>query len=327
MWVGISSTSVAQIATTKSFGFLDVPNNARLAALGGVNVSLTDRDLNFFHSNPSLTGDTLAGIASASYQFYIADVGNASFAYSHNFSGIGTVVFGVQHLNYGTIKGYDATGHEIGDFKSGETALIVSKSHQVSNFRLGANLKFAFSNIAGFRAIALLTDIGGVFIHPKQDFKAGLTIRNIGFMISEYSETSDTSLPFDVQVGFTFKPEHMPVRFSLTAYNLTGEKDYVDPKDGEPEPGTLDKVLRHFNFGAEILVHKNVNLMIGYNYLVHQELKLPEGGGGAGLCFGFSAMIKTFELVFSRSAYVAGNAGYAFTLSKNIDNMMKRRKI
>jgi hypothetical protein len=67
--------------------------------------------------------------------------------------------------------------------------------------------------------------------------------------------------------------------------------------------------------------------MIGYNYLVHQELKLPEGGGGAGLCFGFSAMIKTFELVFSRSAYVAGNAGYAFTLSKNIDNMMKRRKI
>jgi hypothetical protein len=327
MWVGISSTSLAQIAATKSFGFLDVPNNARLAALGGVNVSLTDRDLNFFHSNPSLTGDTLAGTASASYQYYIADIGNASFAYSHNFSGIGTVVFGVQHLNYGTIKGYDATGQEIGDFKSGETALIVSKSHQVSNFRLGANLKYAFSNIAGYRANALLADIGGVFIHPTQDFKAGLTIRNIGLMIAEYSETSDTSLPFDVQVGLSFKPEHMPVRFSLTAYNLTGEKDYVDPKDGEPEPGTLDKVLRHFNFGAEILVHKNVNLMIGYNYLVYQELKLPEGGGGAGLCFGFSAMIKTFELVFSRSAYVAGNAGYAFTLSKNIDNMMKRRKI
>ena len=327
MWVGISSTSLAQIAATKSFGFLEVPNNARLAALGGVNVSLTDRDLNFFHSNPSLTGDTLAGTASASYQYYIADIGNASFAYSHNFSGIGTVVFGVQHLNYGTIKGYDATGQEIGDFKSGETALIVSKSHQVSSFRLGANLKYAFSNIAGYRANALLADIGGVFIHPTQDFKAGLTIRNIGLMIAEYSETSDTSLPFDVQVGFSFKPEHMPVCFSLTAYNLTGEKDYFDPKDGEPEPVTLDKVLRHFNFGAEILVHKNVNLMIGYNYLVHQELKLPEGGGGAGLCFGFSAMIKTFELVFSRSAYVAGNAGYAFTLSKNIDNMMKRRKI
>lgn len=327
MWVGISSTSLAQIATTKSFGFLDVPNNARLAALGGVNVSLTDRDLNFFYSNPSLSGDTLSGTATASYQFYIADIGNASFAYSHNFSRIGTVVFGVQHLNYGTVKGYDAAGHELGDFKSGETALVVSKSHQISNFRLGANLKFAFSNIGGYRANALLADIGGIFIHPKQDLKTGLTIRNIGFMVSEYSETSDTSLPFDVQVGITFKPEHMPVRFSLSAYNLTGEKDYLDTKDADSEGGTLDKVLRHFNFGAEILVHKNVNLMIGYNHLVHQELKLPEGGGGAGFSFGFSAMIKTFEFVFSRSAYVAGNAAYGFTISKDIDKMMKRRKI
>ena len=327
MWVGISSTSLAQIATTRSFAFLDVPANARLTALGGVNVSLTDRDLNFFYSNPSLSGDTLAGTASVNYQFYIADIGNASFGYSHNFSRIGTVVFGIQHLNYGTIKGYDASGMELGDFKSGETALVVSKSHQISNFRLGANLKIAFSNIGGYRANALLADIGGVFIHPKQDFTAGLTIRNVGFLVSEYSETSDTSLPFDVQVGFTFKPEHMPVRFSLTAYNLTGEKAYFDAKDGDPEPGNLDKVLRHFNFGAEILVHKSVNLMIGYNHLVHQELKLPEGGGVAGFSFGFSAMIKTFEFVFSRSAYVAGNAAYSFTLSKDIDNMMKRRNI
>jgi hypothetical protein len=327
MWVGFSSTSLAQIAATKSFGFLDVPDNARLAALGGVNVSLTDRDINFFYSNPSLAGDTLAGFASASYQFYIADVGNASITYGHKFSHIGTVVFGVQHLNYGTIKGYDATGQEIGDFKSGETAIVISKSHQLSNFRLGANLKFAFSSIAGFRSNALLADIGGVFIHPDQDLRIGLVIRNAGFVLSEYSETSETDLPFDVQVGLSFKPEHMPVRFSMTGYNLTGESDYFDPKDGEPEPGTLDKFFRHFNFGAEILVHKNVNLMIGYNHLVHQELKLPEAGGGAGLSFGFSLMIKTFEFVFSRSAYVAGNAGYAFTLSKNIDNMMKRRKL
>jgi hypothetical protein len=74
-----------------------------------------------------------------------------------------------------------------------------------------------------------------------------------------------------------------------------------------------------------VLVHRSINLLMGYNYLVHQELKLANAGGGAGLSFGFSARIKSFELVLSRSAYVVGNAGYAFTLSKNIDNMMKRR--
>ena len=98
-------------------------------------------------------------------------------------------------------------------------------------------------------------------------------------------------------------------------------------KDGEPEPGTVDKNIRHFNFGAEDVVTWNVNLMVGYNYLVHQELKLPDAGGGAGISFGFSAMIKTFEFVFSRSAYIVGNAGYTFTISKNIDNMMKRTKV
>ena len=80
-----SSTAFAQTGGKKSFEFLNVPNNARLAALGGVNVSLADRDINFFFSNPALVGDTLAGFASASYQFYVADIGQATFSYAHNF--------------------------------------------------------------------------------------------------------------------------------------------------------------------------------------------------------------------------------------------------
>ena len=49
---------------------------------------------------------------------------------------------------------------------------------------------------------------------------------------------------------------------------------YYNPSGWGAEPGTLDKIFRHFNFGAEVLLHRNVNLMVGYNYLVHQELKL-----------------------------------------------------
>ena len=44
----ITTTAFAQLGGKKSFEFLNVPNNARLAALGGVNVSLADRDINFF---------------------------------------------------------------------------------------------------------------------------------------------------------------------------------------------------------------------------------------------------------------------------------------
>jgi hypothetical protein len=320
----ISCSMLAQVGGRKSFEFLNVPGYARLAGLGGVNVSLADRDINFFHSNPSLAGDTLAGMGSASYQFYVADVGQVTFSYAHDFKAMGLLAFGIQHLDYGTIKSYDDTGAEIGDFKSGETVIVIGKSHFVSHFRVGANLKFAFSNLAGYRASAAMIDLGGVFIHPREELRVGLTIKNLGVMLSDYG-ADQSSLPFDVQLGATFKPEHMPLRFSLTAYNLARKSvTYYDPAGGKDEPGGLDKVLRRFNFGAEVLIHRNVNILIGYNYLVHQELKLEEAGGGAGLSFGFSARIKSFEFVMSRSGYVVGNAGYGFTLSKNIDSMLKR---
>jgi hypothetical protein len=318
--------ALAQIGGKKSFEFLNVPNNARLAALGGVNTSLTDRDINFLFSNPALVGDTLKGFASAGYQFYVADVGQATFAYAHDFKKIGTLTFGVQHLNYGTLKGYDATGNEMGDYKSGETALVVGKTHQISNFRIGANLKMAFSNLAGYRANAMMLDIGGVFVHPKQDLRVGLVIKNLGVVFSDYSNTSDAKLPFDVQLGISFKPEHMPLRFSFTGYNLVKSNvTYYNTAAGDEEPGTLDKIFRRINFGAEILIHKNVNVLVGYNYLVHQELKLENAGGAAGLSFGFSARIKSIEFVFSRSAYVVGNAGYNFTLLMDVNRIFKKK--
>jgi len=303
-----------------SYSFLNVSANAKAAALGGVNVSLADDDVDFLTSNPALLGDTLSGFASASYQFYVGDIGYAGFAYAHDFNRLGTVGFGVQHLGYGTIKSFDETGQEIGDFNASATALVISKHHQVGNFRVGGNIKAAFSTISGFRSNALMMDLGGVFIHPKNDLTVGLVIKNAGILLSDYSETSESKLPFDVQLGLTIKPEHMPLRFSVTAYGL---RELSDSNDAV-EASSLGKVLRHFNFGGELLLHRNFNLMLGYNYRVHQELKLEQAGGMAGVSFGFLARIKTFEFVFSRSTYVVGTAGYGFTLSANVEKMITR---
>jgi hypothetical protein len=315
-------TVFAQTAGKQSFQFLNVSNNARLSALGGVNVSLSDQDLNFFYSNPALVSDTLNKWGSVSYQLYVGDIAQATFSYSYNFKKVGMLTMGVQHLGYGNVKGYDASGTQTGDFKSGETAIYVSKSHQINNFRLGVNLKAAFSNIAGYRADALLIDLGGTFINPKKNFTIGLLMKNLGVVLSDYSETSKTKLPFDLQFGLTFKPEHMPLRISLTGYNLM--QSSVTFPDGEKK-GTFDKVLRRFNFATEILIHKNVELMVGYNYRIHQELKLSSAGGGAGISFGFLVKIKAIEFAFSRSGFVAGSAGYSFTVSANTGKFLTRR--
>jgi hypothetical protein len=317
--------SAAQFGGRNSYEFLNVPNNARLAALGGVNVSLANRDVNFFFSNPALVTDSLAGFAAAGYAFYEADIGQATFAYAHPFKKIGVVSFGVQHVGYGDIQGYDPTGETLGTFNSGETALVISKSHTVSAFTLGANLKFVSSSIAGFRSSALLLDLGGTFVHPQQDLTIGLAIKNFGIVLSDYSNSSDTSLPFDVQAGVTFKPEHMPLRFSVTAYNLAYPgKAYDDPADAGDDASGLGKAMQHVNFGAEVLFHRNVHVLLGYNVLKQKELKTDNQGGG--ITFGAVLKIKAFDIAVSRSGYSVGRAAYSFTLAANLNKLILKKR-
>ncbi len=322
----VSATAWGQSNSQSSYVFLNVPGNARLAGLGGVNVSLRDRDVNFFFSNPALAGDSLAGWGSAGYHVYVADIRQSTFAYSIPLGKPGALQFGVRHMDYGVIEGFDASGSPLGEFTSNETAVVVSKSHTIANYRFGITIKGVFSSIAGFRSTALAFDAGGVFIHPEQDLTVGLVVKNIGVVLSEYSPIGSAALPFDVQAGITFRPEHMPVRFSFTVYDLVDVDDrYYDP--AEEEPRTLDKVLRHINFGAELLLHRNFSILAGYNFRRHKELKLEEAGGGAGVTVGFSARIRQFEFTLSRSSYIVGTAAYNITLAADINRMLTRRQI
>jgi hypothetical protein len=323
----LCGTVAAQFGGEKSFQFLTLPSSARSAAIGGVNVSLADRDVNFFFNNPSLVSDSLKGFASAGYTFYVADIGQSVFAYTHDFNRVGSISFGVQHLGYGTITGYDDTGLETGSFSSSETALVISKSHQISIFRMGASLKFVTSSIAGYRSSALVVDIGGLFVHPEKNLTVGLVIKNVGLVFSEYSSTSETKIPFDVQAGVTFKPEHMPIRASLTAYNLTSLGNaYDDPNSKDDGSGDIKKVMQHLAFGAEILIHKNVNVLLGYNVLKQQELKTQNTNGG-GFTAGASLKIRAIDLAISRSSYSIGNAAWSFTLAADINKMFFKKSL
>src|SRR5690606_32586617 len=110
-------------------------------------------------------------------------------------------------------------------------------------------------------------------------------------------------------------------------YNFSGTGTiYDDPSDDEDDPGSLDKVLRHFNFGTEILLHRNVNVLLGYNYLRRLELRDENSGSGGGLTIGFSATIKSLDFSFSRTGYSIGNGGYNFTLAANIEKMILKRR-
>ena len=197
----------------------------------------------------------------------------------------------------------------------------------MSNFRFGISVKGAFSNLAGFRSSAVLFDLGGSFIHPNKALRFGLVIKNIGLVTSNYSSASSAHVPFDVQVGVSYKPEHMPLRFSITSFNLVNFSNAsVDTLINRDESSTLDKVMRHFVFGAEILLHSNISVLLGYNVLRHSELKLEQAGGGAGFSIGARAKVRDFSFSFSRAGYVAGGA-WQLSLDINTNRFLKNRRI
>lgn len=320
----------SQIGGQRSFEFLNIPSNARLSGLGGVNVSLANQDVNLGFSNPALSGDSLSGLVSFSYLSYFADVNVVSSIYQHDFGKMGSWFMGVNHISYGDFDSFDAAGSPLGEFDASETAIVIGRSHQIRTFSLGASIKFLNSNIAGFSSNALVLDVGGAFIHPNQRFFAGLVIKNAGIVLSEYSETSDTELPFDVQAGISFKPQYMPLRFSLTGYNLSRGNiaSFNDQliTQNEESAGTFDQVFRHINIGAELLLSKNFNIRVGYNHLVRQELKLESTAGGAGFSFGLMFRIKAFEFTYSRGGYHAAGGANNFTLTANTNLFLKRNR-
>lgn len=321
---------VAQFGGQRSFQFLNLPNTARVSALGGVNVSNWDQDAQMFLSNPGLLDSMTVGHAALTYQSLVADINYGTLTYIHEFEVPGTWGFGVQYLNYGDFQGFDPSGTSTGDFSGSETAFVLAYARPLGPIQLGGNLKFMFSGLAGYNASALMLDIGGIFIHPEQDLTFGLTFRNIGVMLSDFTETSESELPFDVQVGVTFKPKHMPFRLSLTGYNLglVNEKLFDPTGTGEGTPEEVsgfDRVMRHVAIGTEIIVHRNFNLRIGYNHLVRQELRISETSGGAGLSFGFLVRIKKFELAYTRSIYHTGGGYDYFTLVSDLNSFITKK--
>ncbi len=320
----------AQFGGQRSFEFLNLPATARTAALGGVNVSSSDSDVQMFLSNPALMDTTLHHHAAMTYQSLVADVNYGSLSYVRDFKDPGVWGVGIQYLDYGEFQGFDATGAATGTFNGSEFALTLGYARPLGPFTMGANIKILTSSIAGFNASALTLDIGGAFRHPEKDLTIGVTFKNIGVILTDFTETSDSELPFDVHLGVSFKPQHMPFRFSLTGYNLgLLNEDLFDPTgtgEGTPEElSTADRIFRHVAIGAEILAHQNFNLRVGYNHLVRQELRLAEKSGGAGFSFGFLFRIKRFELAYTRSIYHVGGGYDYFTLASDLNSFIKRR--
>ena len=126
------------------------------------------------------------------------------------------------------------------------------------------------------------------------------------------------SIPFDVELGTTFKPQYMPVRFTFTVYDLT-DRSQVFNNNPQETLDELDKVLRHLNFGGAFILGENIEILLGYNQKRRQELRLSQSAFGSGWSFGFLVKIRNLDLRFSRSTFHASGGTSFISLQSNMN--------
>jgi hypothetical protein len=311
--------------SSDSFTSLQQPSFAKIAGLGGVNTSLFNGGESFFLYNPALLSDIGNDHLSFSYGLLPGGAGLSNANYNFNLARVGTIGAGLQYLSYGQIQGYDDTGAPTQVFTPNDFTVSISHARQANNFRFGATIKFSNTSISGYSGNAILFDLGGLFIHPEKDFTVGMAIKNFGFVTSEFSSTSNTTLPFDVQVGTSIKPEHMPIRFSITLHQLQQWDLTYDDEEINSFNTSLDNLFRHVVLAAEIILNKHISILTGYNHLRRKDLRLEQSGGFSGFSIGTSISVKAFQLVYAYGGYhVAGNTN-TFTLAADLSQITTKK--
>jgi len=316
----------SQIGGEGTYRFLDLTNSAKVAALGGTQVAFTDNDLDLTYYNPSLLVDSMRNQLSVNYVNYIAGIGVGYVAFAPNLRGTNTFAIGIHYVNYGTFAGASENGQLTGTFTAAEYALNLYYSRQIApRLRGGINLKPILSSFESYNSYGLAADLGITYSSKDGLWAGSLVAKNIGSQITTYYQNGNRELlPWDLELGYSKKLTHAPLRFLITAnhlnkWNLSYLSRSGDPFQGtEPTEGLASLLMRHFIVGAEILPEQHVTLRIGYNYQRQKELSVSERPGLVGFSAGFGLKIAKFSINYAIANYHLAATVHYFSLSTNL---------
>jgi len=327
---------MAQSGGNNTYDFLSTTNSARVASLGGQQISLYDGDLNFVFHNPSLLSPEMDQQLVLNYINYFAGINFGYAAYAWKPQNPYTLAAGIHYIYYGEFDEYDISGIQHGTFKAAEYAFNLYYSRPIIDSMLyfGVNLKPIYSDLEEYTSIGMAVDAGLTYHNPEKFFTAALVIKNAGMQLKKYYPDQEReALPFEIQLGITQQLQHAPFRFSILAQQLQKldlsyktEKDIeesVDPLTGEQKQEDeaavfADKVMRHFIFGLEFIPTKNFNVRFGYNYKRRQELKFDDKPAMVGFSWGFGLKVSKFHISYGRASYQAGRGSNHFSIAMNL---------
>lgn len=323
------STDLPAQENSSAYNFLNISSSSRIYGLGGVNISLVDDDVFAADQNPSLLGSEMSGQIGLSYMYYIGGSNFASAAYTHSAGEYGAWAAGVKYFGYGSMHETDVSGAITGSFSPKDLAFSGTYSHDITDrLRGGINLKMAYSSYAEYNAFAVATDLGINYYDSDKDLSLSVVAANLGGQVKKFNETYDR-LPVDVRLGWSQSFGNFPVRFSITAWNLTKWKlPYYETGDGsqsgdfEIKENFSSNLFRHLVFSADLIASPNWYLGLGYNYKTRTDMSTYSRSFLSGWSLAGGINVKAFKVGVAFAQPHTGATTFMLNLTCSLQELL-----
>jgi hypothetical protein len=336
-----SDRLAGQVGGKGTYQFLNLPNSARIAALGGNFLTINDDDITLTLANPSLINEKMNNQLGFSFVDYFTDINYGFAQYSRTFNKAGSFVGTMQYIDYGKFQEADAAGVQYGYFHAGEYALNIGWGRKLTpRWAIGSNLKFIYSSLESYNSFGMAVDVAGSYFSKDSLFDASIIFRNIGYQIVAYRSGNNEPLPFEIQGGLSKKFKHIPFRIIVLFTHLekwdvrydnpVNPAGGIDPITGEPNKISgvdqfADNLMRHIILGGEVTIAKVLSLQGSYNYQRRQEMKVPDKLSTVGFSWGIGLHVKQFRFSYARSAYHLVGSPNFITIMVDMDGFGKKK--
>ena len=334
----LGHTLTGQIGGYGVFSLLRQPSSARQASWGGNCNSYLGNDVGLIASNPALLNPLMENRGSMTFNTQFKGLWSGSGAFAAKIEKVGMVGISVAYIDYGKFDVYDAGGNPEGITNANESLLALSLCRNYrSRITYGASLKIAYSVLGPYVGNGVMLDLGTTYTSPDSVYTIGLTLRNAGIEVKSYAGGREP-LPFNAELGTTFKPKHMPFRFNIVAHDLQkwdltynqylNNSSAVD-LSGNPtkskEAGFGGKLLRHINVGTELVLGQHFGVLFSYNHQRRSELGPEVRKGMSGFSWGICFKVSKFAITYSNVTFFPGFRNNLFTVSSSMSEF-KRKK-
>ena len=316
--------------SSPAYNFLNITPSSRIYGLGGINISAIDAGIMSVEQNPAMLGPEYEGDVALSYMRYIGGSNFASAAFGHRAGERSAYGVAIRYFGYGDIDRTDASGANIGSFSPKDLAVSGTYSRDITEtLRGGATLKWTYSSYDSYSAMAVAVDLGVNYYDPDRDLSLSAAVVNLGGQVKRFNESYDR-LPIDVRLGWTQSFPGLPVRFSVTAWNLTKwHLPYYETGDGstdakpEVKQSFASDLFRHLIFAADFVPSSRFNIGIGYNYKTRTDMSTYSRTLLSGLSIGAGMQSDSWGIGIAFAQPHRGSSTFMINLSASIARLLK----